>query len=67
MTIEQITAREIVIKMQFQKEPLNFEQAKYCAKISVENILQFLKLQMGFYDEKGVVFWESVMNEIEKL
>lgn len=67
MTEKQEKAREIVIKMQFQKEPLMFEQAKHCAKISVENILQFLKLKINFYDEEAVIFWESVINEIEKL
>jgi len=32
-------ALEIVIKMQFQKEPLMFEQAKQCALITVDEIL----------------------------
>ena len=40
-------AREIVIKMQFQKEPLTFEQAKKCALIAVNEIIDALEK----YDE----------------
>ena len=67
MTTEQLKAREIVIKMQFQNPALQFEQAKYCAKIAVEEVLEFLKMQMGFYDENGVKFWEKIKVEIDIL
>jgi len=36
MTRIEITAREMVIKHQFQEQPLSFEQAKTCALISVD-------------------------------
>ena len=41
-------AREIVIKMQFQKEPLMFEQAKQCALIAINEIIKALEE----YDER---------------
>jgi hypothetical protein len=42
MTNYEIKAREIVIKMQFQKEPLNFEQAKNCGRYLIHSILEEL-------------------------
>lgn len=42
MTIHEEKAREIVIKMQFQKEPLNFEQAKNCGRYLIRYILEEL-------------------------
>lgn len=67
MSEEQIRAREIVIKMQFQKEPLMFEQAKHCALISIDEIITFLKMQMGFYDEKAMEYNLKIREEILKL
>jgi hypothetical protein len=64
MTEKEIKAREIVIKMQFQKEPLMFEQAKQCALICVDEILssfQFNKCDSE-YD-----YYLDVKTEIEKL
>jgi len=55
-------AIEIVIKMQFQKEPLMFEQAKQCALIAIDEILSIpylLKYETWLYKE--------IKNEIEKL
>ncbi len=42
MIIHEEKAREIVIKMQFQKEPLNFEQAKNCGRYLIHYILEEL-------------------------
>lgn len=42
MTIHEEKAREIVIKMQFQKEPLNFEQSKNCGRYLIHYILEEL-------------------------
>ena len=67
MSEEQIRAREIIIKMQFQKEPLMFEQAKNCALISIDEIITFLKMQMGFYDEKAMEYHLKIREEIRKL
>lgn len=41
--------------------------AKKCALIAVNEILLFLSLQIGFYDEKAVKYFEEVKQEIEKL
>ena len=35
-----IKAKELVIKMQMQKEPLTFNAAKICAQIAVDEILK---------------------------
>lgn len=43
MTQEEEMAREIVIKMQFQKEPIMFEQAKYCALVHIDSMIDMLK------------------------
>lgn len=43
MTQDEEKAREIVIKMQFQKEPIMFEQAKHCALVQIEFMIDMLK------------------------
>jgi hypothetical protein len=60
-------AREIVIKMQFQKEPLMFDQAKQCALIAVDEIMKsqykvLSGVKPSFYD-----YWAEVGLEIKKL
>jgi len=55
-------AKEIVIKMQFQKDPLMFEQAKKCALIAVDEILY-----MNFSNHLEETFWKEVKKEIEKI
>jgi hypothetical protein len=67
MTGEQFRAIEIVLKMQFQKERLTFYQAKECALISIDEIITFLKMQMGFYDEEAMKYHLKIREEIEKL
>mgnify|MGYP003654620081 FL=1 len=54
MTEQQEKAREIVIKMQFQKEPLMFEQAKHCALIEVDEIITVLSNMVEFLKSIGV-------------
>jgi hypothetical protein len=55
-------AIEIVIKMQFQKEPLMFEQAKQCALIAVDELIeQYIGRPFA------VIHWVKVKQEIEKL
>jgi hypothetical protein len=44
-------AREIVIKMQFQKEPLTFEQAKQCALIAVDLAIEYNDFHIEFLQE----------------
>ena len=54
MTEQQEKAREIVIKMQFQKEPLIFEQAKHYALIEVDEIITVLSNMVEFLKSIGV-------------
>jgi len=67
MTSEQFRAIEIVLNMQFQTEKLTFEQSKKCALMSVDQIITFLKMQMGFYDENAMEYYLKIREEIEKL
>jgi hypothetical protein len=50
-------AIEIVIKMQFQKEPLMFEQAKQCALITADEAAKITSSR----------YWYDVQREIQKL
>jgi hypothetical protein len=43
MSQDEEIAREIVIKMQFQKEPIMFEQAKHCSLVHIEFMIDMLK------------------------
>jgi hypothetical protein len=44
------------------------KDAKKCAKIAVDEILQLVDEQMqGFLDTDIIAYWEQVKNEIEKL
>ena len=64
-----VKALEMVIEMQFQKEPLMFEQAKQCALIAVKNILveyAVLQIETSFCYQQ-YLYWEEVKNEIEKI
>lgn len=73
MISEKEKAREIVIKMQFQKEPLMFEQAKQCALIAVDEILKRTRSvdtmppNCQKIDENTKEYWQQVKIEIEKL
>jgi len=52
-------ARELVVKMQFQKQPLMFDQAKHCALIAVDEIISIV----GRYSN----YWQEVKHEINQL
>lgn len=43
MSEQELKARELVIKFQFQNPPLMFDVAKNCAIISINNSLEDLK------------------------
>jgi len=60
-------ARGIVIKMQFQKNPLTFEQAKQCALIAVDEITDSIVITDLTTAENQFLYWEEVKHEIEKL
>lgn len=70
MTPQEIKAREIVINMQYQKEPLKFEQAKHCALTAVDTVLS---LMVKFHNRQiennisEIIYWKEVKQEIEKL
>jgi len=64
----QIKAREIVIKMQFQKEPIMFEQAKHCTKVAIEMIMNNNANLLGgieYHQELNV--WEEIKDEIDMM
>lgn len=72
MTEVQEKAREIVIKMQFQKDQLMFEQAKKCALIAIDlvknNIPANIKNgMMGIVKNPLLQYWQDVKTEIENL
>lgn len=67
MTPQEVKAREIVIKMQFQSEPLMFEQAKKCALITVDEMLKHMSLHFGQIGLSTVEYWNEVKKEIEQL
>lgn len=59
-------AKEILIKMQFQSDPLMFEQAKKCALIAVDEILESLNCN-PFYNIDIIKHYKQIKKEIEKL
>jgi len=64
MTAAEQKAKEIVIKMQFQKRALMFEDAKQCALIAVDEILNNKSIIKTNWD---INYWNEVKTEIEKL
>lgn len=79
MTQQQEKAREIVIKIQFQKDSLMFEQAKNCALMEVDetitvlsNVVEFLKSigingQNVEHNLNKIQFYNEVKLEIVRL
>ncbi len=71
MTIHEEKAREIVIKMQFQKEPLNFEQAKNCGLIAVDEIVKALNDDIYIQGETDIdshrEYWLEVRSSLNAL
>ena len=64
MTVEEKIAREIVVKMQFQKEPIMFEQAKHCALVHIESMIDMLKYHGTDIGEKYTLLRLTVIKEI---
>lgn len=73
MTPQELKAKEILIKMQFQSQPLMFEQAKQCALIAVDEIIKSNpcdeSCDMGgnFMFINNVYYWQQVRQHIEQL
>ena len=60
-----LKAVQIIMKMQFQKEPLSFAQGKKCALIAVDEILDAKNHLITTKDQLN--YWIEVKQEIEKL
>ena len=71
MTPQELKAREILIKMQFQSQPLMFEQAKQCALIAVDEIIKALDDDIyiqGETDINSFIYsWQQVKHQIQQL
>jgi len=78
MTEQEIKARELVIKFQFQNPPLMFEVAKNCALIHLHLQIEKLKeldekwhkpedTPMTSFFQYEIEYLEEVKSEIEKL
>jgi len=68
MTAAEQKAKEIVIKMQFQKRALMFEDAKQCALIAVDEVIDAINGMVN--EESGYSadeYYLEVKTEIEKL
>lgn len=70
-------AAELINKMYYtQSSPTNWVQAKECALIAVDEILNLLKIDLTrdsatdevvMYASSRILYWEEVKQEIEKL
>ena len=65
-----LKAVQIILKMQFQKEPLSFEQGKKCALIAVDELIRVTPWGGDIDNEiedGSKEFYIKVKQEIEKL
>jgi hypothetical protein len=65
-----LKALQIIIKMQFQKEPLSFAQGKKCALIAVDELISISLPSSefgGVISNNTTEYWNEVKKEIEKL
>ena len=72
MTNHEVKAREIVIKMQFQKEPLIFEAAKMCGLIAVDEILKNIDATILYHKDSKALpinkeYWLQVRASLNAL
>jgi hypothetical protein len=67
MTKTQIKAREIIVKMQFQKNPLMLEAARTCALVAVDEILDAIDWHAFETPNVEIKYWNEVKIEIEKM
>ena len=58
-------AAELIVNYQLKCKSLNYDEAKQCALIAVDEIL--LAITYADYYLSQVSFWEEVKEEIEKL
>jgi len=67
-----IKARELVVKMQMQKEPLMFDAAKICALIAVDEILKNIDATILYHRESKALpinkdYWLQVRTALNAL
>lgn len=54
-------AAELIVNYQLKCKSLNYDEAKQCALIAVDEIL------IGYMSNPKISYWQSVYEEIEKL
>jgi hypothetical protein len=62
-----LKAVQIIMKMQFQKEPLSFAQGKKCALVAIDEMLDFRNSLYINEDSLAQKYLLEVKKEIEKL
>jgi len=63
-------AAELIVNYQLQCKSLDYQQAKQCALIAVDEILkEFENIFLIFTDKNSprLIYWQQVKQEIEKL
>ena len=61
-------AEELIVNYKMQIIKLNYDEAKQCALIAVDEILKMIdKSMQGFLDSDIIAYWQQVKKEIEKL
>ena len=57
-------ASELIVSYQLQCKSLDYQQAKQCALIAVDEIISVIDPETNF---KAYIFWKEVKQEIVKL
>ena len=68
----EIKARDLVLKMQMQKEPLMFDVAKYCAQIAVDEILKNIDATILYHSDSKALpinkdYWLQVRTALNAI
>ena len=48
-------------------QPLECNYAEQCALIAADEVLLFIKIQIGYYESPEFIYWKEVKQEIEKI
>ena len=59
-------AAELIVNYQLKCKSLNYDEAKQCALIAVEEIINHHSQEQGLY-RIDTYYWQQVKQEIEKL
>lgn len=65
-------ARDLVIKMQFQRQPLDFDQSKVCALVCIDEVLSNIDATMTYHNDSKTLpvnqdYWLRVREEVARL